>query len=39
MGILKRINKQFQKNYLRLSERFSATQLLDAWVTSVNYIL
>jgi hypothetical protein len=40
LGILRRINKQFQLNYLHLSERFSVTQVLDAWVsvTSVNLL-
>ncbi|CAF0937560.1 unnamed protein product [Brachionus calyciflorus] len=36
LGILRRINKQFQINYLRLSERYSVTQLLDAWYSSVE---
>ena len=32
LGILRRVNKQFQINYWRLPERFSVTQVLDAWV-------
>ena len=33
LGILRRINKIFQINYLKLADRFSVTQILDAWVS------
>jgi hypothetical protein len=35
-GIFRRINKQFQINYLKLPERYSVSQLLDAWYSSVE---
>jgi hypothetical protein len=38
-GIFRRINKQFQINYLKLPERHSVSQLLDAWVIlTINLI-
>ena len=33
LGILRRVNKQFQINYLRLAEKYSVTQLMEAWVS------
>ena len=38
LGILKKINRLFQKNYLGLKERHSITQLLDAWYSSIENI-
>ena len=37
LGILRKINKIFQKNYSCLGDRHSVTQLLDAWVR--NYLI
>jgi hypothetical protein len=38
LGILRKINKLFQKNYSSLGDRHSVTQLLDAWVCKKMFI-